>query len=63
MRMKFKEPNIKKIIRRHRLAVIKKCLLSIKRINKFERVYMPKMYVNMSQEEFEKILCDFKNDV
>lgn len=63
IRMKFKEPKTKKIIRQHRLAVIKNCRLSIKRIIKFERTYMPKMYVNMNQEEFEKILYDFKNNI
>lgn len=58
--MSFKEPKDKKIRRMHRWNIIKVCKLSYKRITYFRSNYLKEMYVNMSQDEFDRVLDRFK---
>jgi len=60
VRMGFREPNDKRVKRRHRLSVIKECGLSYKRICTFEKEFAHKMYVRMSTEEFDDLLERFR---
>ncbi|MDR4316656.1 Uncharacterised protein [Niallia circulans] len=58
--MSFKEPKDKRIRRMHRWEIMKVCKLSYKRVTYFREVCLKEMYVNMSQEEFYKIIEKFK---
>lgn len=60
IRMGFKEPNSKKIRRKHRKKVIILCGLSYGKISKFENEYMQRMYVTMKDPDFESIITDFR---
>ena len=62
MRMGFKESPDKKLRFKHRLAVIGACKLSYKRVDRFLKMYVKKMYVNMSKEDFDVILRTFKEN-
>ncbi|KZN98308.1 hypothetical protein [Pseudobacillus badius] len=58
--MSFKEPEDKRIRRMHRWEIMKVCKLSYKRVTYFREACLKEMYVNMSQEEFCKIIEKFK---
>ena len=58
--MSFKEPEIKRIRRMHRWEIMKACKLSYRRVTYFRKTYLKEMYVNMSQDEFCKIIDKFK---
>jgi len=58
--MSFKEPENKKIRRMHRWEIMKACKLSYRRVTYFRKTYLKEMYVNMSQDEFYKIMEKFK---
>lgn len=60
MRMGFKEPNDKKSKRKHRFEVMRCCKLSYKKVCRFLREYLQKMYVRMSNTEFETIINEFR---
>ena len=60
--MRFKEPKDKKILRRHRLSIIRACGLSYKRVRKFHSDYMFKMYVSMPISDFDILIDNFKAD-
>lgn len=60
MRMGFKEPDNKKIRRKHRFEVIRCCQLSYKKVCRFLNEYVQKMYVKMSASEFEAIINEFR---
>lgn len=45
----------------HRIKVIRLCGLSYKRICKFLHEYIPKMYIKMSNSEFDSVINDFKH--
>lgn len=60
LRMGFKEPKDKKLKIKHRFAVIGACKLSYKYVCNFLNIYVQKMYVNMSSEDFYEILNEFK---
>lgn len=59
--MGFKEPNDKKTRRMHRLALIKECRLSYKKICVFEKEFIHQIYVAMSAEEFDDLIKRFRN--
>lgn len=61
LRMSFKEPQSKKVKLMHRIKVIRLCGLSYKRICKFLHEYIPKMYIKMSNSEFDSVINDFKH--
>ena len=61
LRMSFKEPQSKKVKLMNRIKVIRLCGLSYKRICKFFHEYIPKMYIKMSNSEFDSVINDFKH--
>ena len=60
IRMHFKEPNDKRVQRKRHLKVIKVCGLSVKRIMLFQKQCIPRMYVSMSNAEFDSLMSNFK---
>lgn len=63
VRMSFKEKKDKKIRRGHKMAVLRACKLSYKKIVKFEQEYVKDMYVSMKQTEFDDLIKKFKISV
>ena len=61
LRMTFKEEKDKKTKIRHRVAVICSCRISVRRVLLFQREYMGRMYVKMKDNEFEKLIREFRN--
>lgn len=61
LRMTFKEEKDKKTKIRHRVAVICSCRISVRRVLLFQREYMGRMYVKMKDNEFEKLIQEFRN--
>jgi len=61
LRMSFKEPKDTIIKRSHRIAVLRVCGLSYKKIVKFEQAYVKDMYVSMKQIEFDNLIRKFKS--
>ncbi len=60
LRMSFKEPEDKKIRRKHRIEVLKTCKLSYAKICRFLNEYVQKMYVTMPEADFCEIIDDFR---
>lgn len=58
--MHFKEPSDKMVRRKRHLKVIKVCGLSVKRIMLFQKQCIPRMYVSMSNTEFDSLMSNFK---
>lgn len=56
IRMCFKEPRDKKVKRKRHLKVIKACGLSVRKIIQFQKQCIPRMYVSMSDSEFEALI-------
>ena len=61
LRMTFKEEKDKKTKIRHRVAIICSCRISVRRVLLFQREYMGMMYVKMKDNEFEKLIREFRN--
>ena len=61
LRMTFKEEKDKKTKIRHIVAVICSCRISVRRVLLFQREYMGRMYVKMKDNEFEKLIREFRN--
>lgn len=61
LRMTFKEEKDKKTKIRHRVAVICSCRISVRKVLLFQREYMGRMYVKMKDNEFEKLIREFRN--
>ena len=61
LRMTFKEEKDKKTKIRHRVAVICSCRISVRRVLLFQREYTGRMYVKMKDNEFEKLIREFRN--
>lgn len=59
--MTFKEEKDKKTKIRHRVAMICSCRISVRRVLLFQREYMGMMYVKMKDNEFEKLIREFRN--
>lgn len=60
IQMHFKEPSDKMVRRKRHLKVIKVCGLSVKRIMLFQKQCIPRMYVSMSDSEFEALISQFE---
>ena len=60
MRMGFKEPNDKKARHKYQLQVFLCCKLSYKKVCRFLNEYVQKMFVRMSDTEFETIIDEFR---
>ena len=61
LRMTFKEEKDKKTKIRHRVAIICSCRISVRRVLLFQREYMGMMYVKMKDNEFKKLIREFRN--
>ena len=61
LRMNFKEEKDKKTKIRHRVAIICSCRISVRSVLLFQREYMRRMYVKMKDNEFEKLIREFRN--
>lgn len=61
--MRLHEPNNKKIKWNHRWKVISVCKFSYNKICIFSSKYVKKMYVAMSDNEFDSIIQNFKEDI
>ena len=62
VRMKFRDNQDKKIQRKHRWRVIRTCKLSLRKILSFRKEYVNKMYGLMSEETFDNIMREFKEE-
>lgn len=60
IQMHFKEPSDKMVRRKRHLKVIKMCGLSVKRIMLFQKQCIPRMYVSMSDSEFEALISQLE---
>ena len=60
VRMTFKEEKDKKTVIRHRIAVLCTCKISVRRVLLFQREYMGRMYVRMKDDEFNKLIQEFR---
>ena len=60
IQMHFKEPSDKMVQRKRHLKVIKVCGLSVKRIMPFQKQCIPRMYVSMSDSEFEALISQLE---
>ena len=60
--MKFRDNQDKKIQRKHRWRVIRTCKLSLRKILLFRKEYVNKMYGLMSEETFDNIMREFKEE-
>lgn len=62
VRMKFRDNQDKKIQRKHRWRVIRTCKLSLRKILLFRKEYVNKRYGLMSEETFDNIMREFKEE-
>lgn len=62
VRMKFRDNQDKKIQRKHRWRVIRTCKLSLRKILLFRKEYVNRMYGLMSEETFDNIMREFKEE-
>lgn len=60
IQMHFKEPQDKKVKRKRHLKVIKACGLSVRKIILFQKQCIPRMYVSMSDSEFEALISQLE---
>lgn len=60
IQMHFKEPSDKMVQRKRHLKVIKACGLSVRKIILFQKQCIPRMYVSMSDAEFEALISQLK---
>ena len=60
IQMCFKEPRDKKVKRKRHLKVIKACGLSVRKIILFQKQCIPRMYVSMSDSEFEALISQLE---
>lgn len=59
VRMNFKSPQSKKIRFKRKIHIILICRLSYKKICRFEREYVNRLYIRMPESEFRSLLDDF----
>lgn len=60
IQMHFKEPRDKKVKRKRHLKVIKACGLFVRKIILFQKQCIPRMYVSMSDSEFEALISQLE---
>ena len=63
LKMTFKEEKDKRIRSHHRLAILRMCNFSIRKILLFQREYMVQMYVSMKEDEFNQLIQNFRRRV
>lgn len=61
IQMHFKEPSDKMVRRKRHLKVIKVCGLSVKRIMLFQKQCIPRMYISMSDVEFDLLISHLED--
>ena len=61
LRMTFKEEKDKRIRLHHRIAVLRECNFSVRKILLFQREYMIQMYVSMKEDEFNQLMQKFRS--
>ena len=61
IQMHFKEPRDKKVKRKRHLKVIKACGLSVRKIILFQKQCIQRMYVSMSDSEFEALISHLED--
>lgn len=59
----FNEPKDARIRRKRRLQIIRACGLSLERILRFQRFYAKHIYASMTQEEFCRLIKEFRATV
>lgn len=60
IQMHFKEPSDKMVQRKRHLKVIKACGLSVRKIILFQKQCIPRMYISMSDSEFEALISQLE---
>ena len=63
IQMHFKEPSDKMVQRKRHLKVIKACGLSVRKIILFQKQCIPRMYVSMSDSEFEALISQLEEKI
>lgn len=61
LRMSFKEGEDKKVNKKRHFDVIKICNISVRKVIIFTYEFIPKMYKNITDEEFYNLLNEFKH--
>lgn len=61
LRMTFKEEKDKRIRLHHRIAVLRECNFSVRKILLFQREYMIQMYALMKEDEFNQLIQKFRS--
>ena len=61
LRMTFKEEKDKKIRLHHRIAILRECNFSVRKILLFQREYMIQMYALMKEDEFNQLMQKFRS--
>ena len=61
IQMHFKEPSDKMVRRKRHLKVIKVCGLSVKRIMLFQKQCIPRMYISITDVEFDLLIIHFED--
>lgn len=61
LRMTFKEEKDKRIRLHHRIAVLRECNFSVRKILLFQREYVIQMYALMKEDEFNQLMQKFRS--
>ena len=61
LRMTFKEEKDKRIRLHHRIAILRECNFSVRKILLFQREYMIQMYALMKEDEFNQLMQKFRS--
>ena len=61
LRMTFKEEKDKRIRLHHRIAVLRECNFSVRKILLFQTEYMIQMYALMKEDEFNQLMQKFRS--
>lgn len=61
LRMTFKEEKDKRIRLHHRIAVLRECNFSVRKILLFQREYMIQMYALIKEDEFNQLMQKFRS--
>ena len=61
LRMTFKEEKDKRIRLHHRIAVLRECNFSVRKILLFQREYMIQMYALKKEDEFNQLMQKFRS--
>lgn len=56
---KWKDVNTR---RKRQFKILKICKFSVRKLIIFQKEYFPKIYINMTEDEFNNLLTEFRND-